>query len=650
MKKKFLLQFLLIFFFLSNAQTNLDSLWAVWQDETQQDTTRLQAMGTFIWDGYMFSQPDSAFYYAQLHYDFAKKNDLKYYMSYATSAQGTSFLIKGDYVIALDYIQKSLSGYQEIESKGGIAGALNKIGVIYMEQGVNVKAINYFQRSLKIREELGDKTRIATTLYNIGIIYDDLGEYGTALTYYQRCLDYYKEMGYKKGIGSSLLDIGMVYSSQGDNVTALDYCQRSLLIAEEIGDKLEIAESLRNIGYIYKDQSDYVTALDYFQKSLIFYKGMRDMRDISTVLIGMGSIYYNQGAFMKSIVACDKSYLMALEVEDIVNQRDACKCLYDGYKSLGNKNKALEYHEKMLVLSDSLNTNETSKMLQQMEFSKEVLADSLAQVEKNLLVKIEHDTEVSKINKTRNIFIASGLLALLLAAGFFSLWRYVKKTKDVISKERDRSENLLLNILPEEIAHELKTKGKADAREFEMVSILFTDFKGFTEASAKLSAQNLVAEINTCFKAFDGIVDKYGIEKIKTIGDSYMAVGGLPVPSEDSVKNTVLAGIDMQAYIFNRKVELNSLGQHAFQMRVGIHTGPVVAGIVGVKKFQYDIWGDSVNTASRMESNGEVGKVNISHTTYELIKKENNFVFEKRGKIKAKGKGILEMFFVKKTL
>ena len=129
-----------------------------------------------------------------------------------------------------------------------------------------------------------------------------------------------------------------------------------------------------------------------------------------------------------------------------------------------------------------------------------------------------------------------------------------------------------------------------------------------------------------------------------------MAVGGLPVPSEDSVKNTVLAALDMQAYITNRKKEMTSSGVHAFEMRVGIHTGPVVAGIVGVKKFQYDIWGDTVNTASRMESNGEIGKVNISRTTYKLLKKDDNFFFEKRGKIKAKGKGVMEMFFVQKSL
>jgi adenylate cyclase len=205
---------------------------------------------------------------------------------------------------------------------------------------------------------------------------------------------------------------------------------------------------------------------------------------------------------------------------------------------------------------------------------------------------------------------------------------------------------LLLNILPADIAAELKEKGRADARDFDLVSILFTDFKDFTEQSAKLSAADLVNELNHCFEAFDGIMGKYHIEKIKTIGDAYMAAGGLHVPTDDSVKNTVLAAIEMQAFVGKRKAEMDKMGLPAFEMRVGIHTGPVVAGIVGVKKFQYDIWGDTVNTASRMESNGDVSKVNISQATYDLIKGDSNFNFESRGKIQAKGKGEMEMWFV----
>jgi class 3 adenylate cyclase len=223
------------------------------------------------------------------------------------------------------------------------------------------------------------------------------------------------------------------------------------------------------------------------------------------------------------------------------------------------------------------------------------------------------------------------------------LEKKVNQRTEELNKEKDASEKLLLNILPAEIAEELKAKGKADARDFDLVSVLFTDFKGFTAASEKLSAQDLVSEINICFEAFDGIMGKYKIEKIKTIGDAYMAAGGLPVPTDDSVKNTVLAALDLQSFISKRKTEMDALGKPAFEMRVGIHTGPVVAGIVGVKKFQYDIWGDTVNTSSRMESSGEVGKVNISQSTYNLLKDDSAFKFKSRGNIEAKGKGEAKM-------
>jgi class 3 adenylate cyclase len=316
---------------------------------------------------------------------------------------------------------------------------------------------------------------------------------------------------------------------------------------------------------------------------------------------------------------------------------------------MGKGTEALVYLEKMRVAEDSLNAEETSKKLQQMEFQKEILADSIAKAEEARLVEDAHQEEVRQGEKTRNIAFGGGLVLLILAVGLYGRVRYIRKSNALLQIEKDRSENLLLNILPVDIAAELKEKGRADARDFDMVSILFTDFKGFTEASAKLNAQDLVSEINTCFEAFDGIMAKYGVEKIKTIGDAYLAAGGLPVPDDDSTKNTVLAALEMQAFISQRKAEMDVAGKPAFEMRVGVHTGPVVAGIVGVKKFQYDIWGDTVNIASRMESSGEVGKVNISQTTYEILKDAPDFKFVNRGKIEAKGKGDVEMYFVSKA-
>lgn len=212
--------------------------------------------------------------------------------------------------------------------------------------------------------------------------------------------------------------------------------------------------------------------------------------------------------------------------------------------------------------------------------------------------------------------------------------------------EKEKSNSLLLNILPAEVAEELKRNGESKARAFDMVTVIFTDFKGFTQASEIFSANELVDELNYFFKGFDRIMEKYGIEKIKTIGDAYMAVGGLHNNAQEGAYMTTKAALEMQEFVLARKKLMESEGIQAFEMRVGLHSGPVVAGIVGFKKFQYDIWGDTVNTAARMESAGEIGKVNISQTTYQLIAGTNEFSFTNRGKIQVKGKGALNMYYV----
>ena len=203
---------------------------------------------------------------------------------------------------------------------------------------------------------------------------------------------------------------------------------------------------------------------------------------------------------------------------------------------------------------------------------------------------------------------------------------------------------MLRNILPDEVAQEIKMYGRSMPKTFSMVTVMFTDFKDFTHVSQNISAELLVAELDYCFSAFDKIIQKFKIEKIKTIGDAYLCASGLPVSNFTHAIDMAAAAIELRNFMQQRKKEKEAKGEIPFEIRIGIHTGPVVAGIVGVKKYAYDIWGDTVNVAARMEQHSDAGKINISGSTYELIK--NKFKCVHRGKIQAKNKGEIDMFFI----
>ena len=220
----------------------------------------------------------------------------------------------------------------------------------------------------------------------------------------------------------------------------------------------------------------------------------------------------------------------------------------------------------------------------------------------------------------------------------------VEKQKKLLEEEKEKTEKLLLNILPREMADELKNKGKAKARNYRSSTVMFTDFQGFTKLAEQYSPQDLVAELDSYFIKFDEIVNKYNVEKIKTIGDAYMAAGGVPIRNKSNAIDVTLAALEIQRAMLEIKAAKEKLGEQAWEIRIGLHSGDLIAGVVGIKRFAYDIWGDTVNVAAHMESSGEVGKVNVSETTYEAI--AEFFVTEYRGKVKAKHKGEIDMYFV----
>jgi len=222
----------------------------------------------------------------------------------------------------------------------------------------------------------------------------------------------------------------------------------------------------------------------------------------------------------------------------------------------------------------------------------------------------------------------------------------IKNQNKELENEKEKLDKLLLNILPQETVDELKLKGKASARNYRMASVMFTDFIGFTRISQNYRPKQLVSELDECFSEFDSIIDKYNLEKIKTIGDAYMCAGGVPIRNVSNPFDIILAALEIQEYIKYRNFIKIENGEKPWELRIGINTGELVAGVIGTKRFAFDVWGDTVNVANRSEANSEAGKVNISNTTYEVVK--DFFECSFRGKVNTKNRGLIEMYFVER--
>ncbi|RMG83193.1 MAG: hypothetical protein D6714_10140, partial [Bacteroidetes bacterium] len=334
------------------------------------------------------------------------------------------------------------------------------------------------------------------------------------------------------------------------------------------------------------------------------------------------------------------------------------------------KEKASIAEEKELVELEIAEKEEEIK-----DISKEKLkAKMLAEARKHMIENLENQKvidslelaqtnlalENARLQNERGKYIFMFLAAVAVFVILLALLNYyrfrakkrlskqLEQQNQLIEEARKRSDELLLNILPANIAQELKEKGKATARKFNEASILFADFKNFTRISEQMSPEKLVEEIDNIFKAFDNIISHYeDIEKIKTVGDAYICASGL-VDRKTIPTNLIKAALEMQEFLDDLKKEKMRKNEPFFEARIGIHTGPVVAGVVGLKKFAYDIWGDTVNIAARMEANCEAGRVNVSESTYRLIK--YNYQCQYRGKVAAKGKGMVDMYYVEKEI
>ena len=541
---------------------------------------------------------------------------------------------------ALKYSIPALELAKKLQWKPGIAGAYNGMGASYKGLADYPNALNSYFKSLEINETLGNKKNIARTTANVGNVYREIKNYPKALEYYEKALKANEALGQKLSMTNNYSDMGIVYAEMKMEDTSLTYFNRALKLSESIDDQEGVAIVLGNIGNIYHGQGKYDDALKSFSRSVEINKALGREVGVAINTINLASIYYelavDTGKYKRNLGAAEKqanldkaiAYLnetipvfTKLAAQD--NLSDAYKMLSEAYLLKKDYKNAFDAYQRYTTLQDSIFSNDKKVKLAN-------LGTERAEYEKAQQAKL---TTLAQ-NKSRDEAILFGVILILLS--LFIIY---------VVRARRRSEKLLLNILPAEVADELKKKGSSGARQFDDITVIFTDFVNFTAITEKMHPQALVDELDICFKAFDGIITKYGIEKIKTIGDAYMAVAGLPVPDAQHAVKTVTAAIEIDAFVQQRKKQI---GEMAFDIRIGLNSGSVVAGIVGLKKFVYDIWGDTVNTAARMEQNSEPGKINISESTYELVK--DRFVCTYRGELDVKNKGKLKMYFVDKKV
>ncbi|XOV66956.1 MAG: adenylate/guanylate cyclase domain-containing protein [Fluviicola sp.] len=653
----------------SHAQANLDSLWQVWKNPQKADTLRLKAIHKFAWQGYIFTAPDSAFYYAKKEYDFAKKVGREINMSDALNTMAVSHAIRGNHKEAITYYEECIAIRKKLNRKDLIGGTLTNLGSSYRELGNYAKAIDCQIRSLKLKEEDNDTLGMAHTNINISILYKEQDELELALKYQKIALKLYESVNNVVGINTAYVNIGQTYQALGDSRNALNYFNRALKFSENNNfdrGKMIVYLNLADL----KDESEVEDRIEYNHKALDLARSSQELTIASKALSNLAGIHFDLGRTGLALKEAREAYAIAEKSGSLSDIKKSSSILSEILETLGMHREALEMYQIHISARDSLksenNQKEVLRQSYKYEYEKQAIADSIQSAEEAKLkdAKLAKQRAVVQKQRQQSYFLVAGLIFAMIFIGFvYNRWRVTRKQRNIIAEqkeevdqaytelnvEKEKSEELLLNILPQEVADELKEKGAADAQLIDDVTVLFTDFKGFTALSEQLTAKELVHEINVCFSAFDKIMEKYNIEKIKTIGDAYMAAGGLPVPNKTHALDVVNAALEIQAFMLNLAKKKKQKGEPFFEIRIGVHTGPVVAGIVGIKKFQYDIWGDTVNTASRMESSGGVGKVNISQNTFDLVHALPQFSFESRGEIEAKGKGMLPMYFVERS-
>lgn len=425
----------------------LDSLWKVWNNPNESDSVRLRAMYDFAWDGYLYSQPDSSYYYSKQMFDFAVEKNQVEFQAKALNLQFNYFLAKGDLTKAAEKNDLGFKLREKIGDKIGMAVACTNYGVLYQIQGDYAKAIDYYTQSLKYNEEAKNKSGVGTSLHNIGHLYQEQLDYTKALEYYFKSLKIRQSVNDLIGVSNSHLNIGSVYHSMKQYDEAIKYISKSLKISKELNYLPGVAASLGNMGMICQGKGEYDKAIDYFHQSLAIQEEIDDKQTIAISFLNIGSIYFEKKEYIKAIEFFKKSLKLDLEIGDVSGIRNASKALYTAYKLEGNISDALNMHELYIKMNDSINSESSKKELVRQEFKyeyeKKVISDSIRAVEEKKVVAAQFRQE-----QTQRYFLYALVILMLVFGGFiFYRFRISQKQKRIIEEQKQIVEQKQREIL-----------------------------------------------------------------------------------------------------------------------------------------------------------------------------------------------------------
>ena len=560
---------------------------------------------------------------------------------------------------ALPYAEQALTLAERIESKELQAKALGNIGTVLQNLSDYARALEYYTKALTAYEELGEKSNAASVTGNIGSVYSTLSDYPRALEYYAKALAVHEELGNKSSIAAVVGNIGLVYMGLSDYPLAMEYLKRALTLDEELGNKVSIANDISNIGAVHHNLMDYDMALEYFSRALALFEELGNRHGIAVNTGNIGSVYYNLSDYSKAMEYYTRTIALFEEVGDsqgaAINTGNIglvySKVDFDGY----NVVKAEEYLVKALLIVEELKLKKIQYELHRLlaEFYEKQGRWKEAYKHKTKFYELKDEAQSEEAKKQADKLEYER--------------KNAEREKQLALAQKEKA--ILNNILPEEITTRLIKGENPIADTFDCVSILFMDIVDFTNLSTTISARQLVHLLNAIFTAADGVIREFGLEKIKTIGDAYMAVAGAPIVQEDHAERAAQAALKLLEVMQNLMVDFpENYGDRSWiesipeiEVRIGLHCGPAAAGVVGENKFLYDLWGDAVNTASRMESHGEAGKIHVSEefvNALSLNRPSDTFShWEKegmraipRGEMEIKGKGTMKTYFLEKYL